>query len=211
MDLSAVKTSYARWAPVYDRTFGAVTSAGRKTAVRFVNSQGGPDVLEVGVGTGLALEHYARDLNVTGIDFSDEMLAKAKARVSDLGLNQVAALRQMDARALDFPDESFDSVVAMHIMSVVPDPRQVLSEMARVCKPGGHILITNHFAGDDGVLGWIEKVSAPLANLLGWHPDFRIETVLGEPSLVVEDKQSLPPMGLMTFLLLRKTAPGRAA
>jgi phosphatidylethanolamine/phosphatidyl-N-methylethanolamine N-methyltransferase len=205
LDIKALKTSYARWAPVYDRTFGAITNTGRRRAVAFVNGLSGR-VLEVGVGTGLALPHYRPDLEVTGIDFSDEMLAKARAKVRDMDLNHVVDLRQMDARALDFPDASFDTVVAMHVLSVVPDPEKVMSEIARVCKPGGRVVITNHFKRDDGLLAMVERVAAPLSNVLGWHSDFEIETVLQEDDLAIEEKRPLPPMGMMTFLVLRKSA-----
>ncbi|MFZ5962307.1 class I SAM-dependent methyltransferase [Thalassococcus sp. BH17M4-6] len=204
MDISAVKSSYARWAPVYDRTFGAVTKPGRRKAVEYINENGGPKVLEVGVGTGLALRHYAPHLDVTGIDFSDEMLAKARDKVQEMSLSQVTELRQMDARKLDFADNQFDTVVAMHIVSVVPEPERVVAEMARVCKPGGEIVITNHFASDQGALAKIEKLTAPFANLLGWHSDFSIQAVLGEPTLRVTKKDTLPPFGMMTFLVLRK-------
>lgn len=129
MELNAVKTSYARWAPVYDRTFGVITNAGRRTAVDYINEQGAAKVLEVGVGTGLALPSYRSDLRVTGIDFSEDMLAKARAKVKNLDLDHVQNLRQMDARNLDFPDASFDVVAAMHIISVVPEPERVMAEM----------------------------------------------------------------------------------
>ncbi|MBB97288.1 MAG: SAM-dependent methyltransferase [Rhodobacteraceae bacterium] len=203
MDIEAVGTAYARWAPVYDQTFGAVTQAGRKGAVGLINDGAG-SVLEVGVGTGLALEHYAPHLKVTGVDFSEDMLDKARTRVTEKGLAHVEALRQMDARAMDFPDGHFDSVAAMHVLSVVPEPEQVMSEIARVCKPGGKVVITNHFQRDTGALAAIEKVAAPLSNLLGWHSDFAIERVLQDDRLVVEHRRSLPPMGMMTLLVLRK-------
>ena len=102
MQLDAVSNTYARWAPVYDATFGRITQAGRRAAVRYINSRSG-DVLEVGVGTGLSLEAYDRSLRVTGMDYSEDMLRKARARVAEKGLTHVAGLRQMDARALDFP------------------------------------------------------------------------------------------------------------
>lgn len=203
MEIEAVQSSYARWAPVYDRTFGVVTTAGRRRAVGFVNALEGR-VLEVGVGTGLSLQHYKPELQVTGIDFSHDMLAKARKRVAELNLPQVAALRQMDARMLDFPDNSFDTVAAMHVLSVVPEPERVMSEIARVLKPGGRVVITNHFVRKEGVLAFIERISAPFANVLGWHSDFELETVLKEPSLEIEDIQPLPPFGMMTFLVLRK-------
>lgn len=204
MEPHAIKTSYARWAPVYDKTFGAVTNGGRRAAVGYINSQCGKDVLEVGVGTGLALPNYHEDLHVTGVDFSEDMLAKAKEKVQELDLQHVKALRQMDARNLDFPDNQFDFVAAMHIVSVVPEPERVIAEMTRVCKPGGKIVITNHFARENGILGRIEKLSAPFANLLGWHSDFEIDTILGQSNLTVIEQKPLPPMRMMTFLVLEK-------
>lgn len=205
MEPQAVKTSYARWAPIYDKTFGAITNVGRRTAVDYINTQDVVNVLEVGVGTGLALPNYRDDLAVTGIDFSEDMLAKAQAKVDERGLDQVECLRQMDARTLDFPDGSFDTVVAMHILSVVPEPDRVMSEMARVCKPDGLIVITNHFARKTGILSRIERLTAPFANQLGWHSDFEISTVLGQPDLTLIEQKSLPPLGMMTFLVFRKS------
>lgn len=205
MDPHAVKTSYARWAPVYDRTFGAITNVGRRAAVAYINAQDAGTVLEVGVGTGLALPKYRADLAVTGIDFSEDMLAKARTKVAQHALSHVQELRQMDARSLAFSTASFDVVAAMHIISVVPEPERVMAEMARVCKPGGLIVITNHFAKERGMLAQIERFTAPFANLLGWHSDFEIGTVLRQPGLTVIEQKPLPPLGMMTFLVLRKT------
>lgn len=205
MELKAVEVSYARWAPVYDRTFGAVTNVGRKYAVRYMNGYG-PSVLEVGVGTGLALPHYDSEMQVTGIDASEEMLEKARKKVQKLSLSHVKDLRYMDARNLEFPDNHFDAVAAMHIVSVVPEPERVVAEMARVCKPGGRVVITNHFARDKGALARLERLSAPFSNLLGWHSDFEISRVLRQDNLTVVEKGSLPPLGMMTFLVLEKKA-----
>jgi phosphatidylethanolamine/phosphatidyl-N-methylethanolamine N-methyltransferase len=203
VDIKAVQSSYARWAPVYDKTFGAITNVGRRRSVAFINSQSGT-VLEVGVGTGLALRYYKRELSVTGIDFSEEMLEKARNKVQNQSLDQVKELRQMDARALDFPDNHFDTVAAMHVLSVVPDPEKVMSEIARVCKPGGRVVITNHFVRKHGFLALIERITAPFANIIGWHSDFEIETVLQEKELSIEMQKPLPPLGMMTFLVLEK-------
>lgn len=204
MELTAIKSSYARWAPIYDKTFGKITNAGRTTAVDFINSQQGETVLEVGVGTGLALPLYRPSLQVTGIDFSEDMLEKAWSKVKDYGLHHVQDLRQMDARELDFPDNHFDTVAAMHIISVVPEPERVMAEMARVCKPGGKVVITNHFAGQTGLMARAEQVIAPFANLLGWHSDFEINTVLEQPDLALKERKEIPPIGMMTFLVLQK-------
>jgi phosphatidylethanolamine/phosphatidyl-N-methylethanolamine N-methyltransferase len=205
MELGAVTASYRRWAPVYDSTFGAVTNAGRRRAGRYLTRLGG-SVLEVGVGTGLALPGYGEGVTVTGIDFSEAMLAKAKARVAGEGLRRVVDLRQMDARSLDFPDQSFDHVAAMHVLSVVPEPEKVMSEIARVLRPGGHVVITNHFSRNSGVLGALERLTAPLENLLGWQSDFPISRVLGQPDLAEIERAPLPPAGMMTWLVLRKSS-----
>lgn len=204
MELRAVERSYARWAPVYDRTFGAVTGAGRRRATAILSELGG-SVLELGVGTGLALRHYGPRVTVTGVDYSEEMLAKARAKVADGRLANVAGLHRMDARSLDFPDEHFDHVASMHVLSVVPEPERVMAEIARVVRPGGSVLVVNHFRSESGVLALAERVAAPLADLLGWHSDFDRARVLGEPRLRQAEERTLPPFGMMTLLRLVKT------
>ena len=203
MDLGAIERSYARWAPVYDRTFGALTATGRRRATALLNELGG-SVLEIGVGTGLALRYYGSRVRVTGVDYSEEMLAKAKAKTAAENLTSVAELRRMDARALEFDDECFDHVAAMHVMSVVPEPERVMAEVARVVRPGGTVLIVNHFRRDTGPLAAMERLAAPLADLLGWHSDFDRQRVLGEPRLRLVREESLPPLGTMTLLQLVK-------
>ena len=204
MQSDAVTKSYARWAPIYDRTFGAATAQARRSTVERINALGARDVLEVGVGTGLALPFYAPQMRVTGVDFSAEMLGKARARVERERLSHVAGLREMDARELDFPDASFDAVAAMHMISVVPEPERVMDEMVRVLRPGGHLIVTNHFARETGALARVERAVAPFADVLGWHSDFPIETVTAMPGLKVVERRAAPPLGMMTFLLLRK-------
>lgn len=203
MDLGAIERSYARWAPIYDRTFGALTDTGRRRATALLNELGG-SVLEIGVGTGLALRYYGPRVRVTGVDYSEEMLAKARAKTVAENLTSVAELRRMDARALEFEDESFDHVAAMHVMSVVPEPERVMAEIVRVVRPGGTVLIVNHFRRDAGPLAAMERLAAPLADLLGWHSDFDRQRVLGEPRLKLVREESLPPLGTMTLLQLVK-------
>ncbi|WP_114963161.1 class I SAM-dependent methyltransferase [Tritonibacter mobilis] len=203
MKIEAVESSYARWAPVYDRTFGAVTDVGRRRAVSFINDRRG-HVLEVGVGTGLSLPHYGPEVRITGVDFSAEMLAKAQRKVDALDLQKRVDLQRMDARELAFENASFDTIAAMHVLSVVPEPEKVMAEIARVLKPGGKVVITNHFAKTTGVMAGLERVAAPMANLIGWHSDFKMETILQEPSLQIAELRKLPPLGMMTFLVLEK-------
>lgn len=203
IDEQSVLKAYARWAPVYDFSFGPIADAGRKRAIDIINQRAG-SLLEVGVGTGVALPRYAKHLAVTGIDLSPDMLRIARQRVRERGLTNIEALYEMDASELRFDDASFDTVVAMYVMTVVPDPIQVLKELERVCAPGGEVLIVNHFAQDHGVRGWVESFMAPAARALGWHPDFRSETITDVATLELVDTVKLKPFGLFTMLRFRK-------
>lgn len=203
MEIEAIQSAYARWAPVYDIAFGLATNRGRRRAVGRISRCGGR-VLEVGVGTGLALPLYGPGVEVTGIDFSTEMLDRARERVRTRNLGHVRALYHMDARQLAFADASFDTVAAMHVLSVVPEPERVLAEMARVTRPGGEIVITSHFAAERGLMARIERLAARHADKLGWHADFSRSRLLGLPGLSLVHERRLPPFGLMTLLVLRR-------
>lgn len=203
IDEQSVIKAYARWAPVYDFSFGPVADAGRKRAIEIINRRQG-SLLEVGVGTGVALPRYAPHLTVTGIDLSPDMLRIARQRVRERKLTNIAGIFEMDASELRFEDASFDTVVAMYVMTVVPDPVKVLNELERVCAPGGEVLIVNHFAQDHGVRGWVESFMAPAARALGWHPDFRAETITDITTLDLVETVKLKPFGLFTMLRFRK-------
>jgi phosphatidylethanolamine/phosphatidyl-N-methylethanolamine N-methyltransferase len=203
MDEEAVREAYRRWAPVYDYTFGKVSTAGRRHAVEIINGSQGK-VLEVGVGTGLSLPDYKPHLEITGIDLAPEMLDKARARVKSEGLKNVAGLYEMDAGNLQFPDNSFDTVVAMYVITVVPDPEKVMRELARVAKPGGQVMLVNHFSQDDGMRGWVERRMAPFADLVGWHSVFDASRVMICDDLKLVDRRSLRPWGIFTMMQFHK-------
>ena len=178
LDADAVRAAYRRWAGVYDGVFGAVSAPARRAAVEAVNRAPGTEVLEVGVGTGLALPHYTPEKRITGIDLSTEMLERARARVKRVGLRNVEQLLELDAEATGFEDGRFDIAVAMFVASVVPNPRRLAAELRRVVRPGGMILFVNHFAAESGPMMWIERALAPASRALGWHPDFAIERLI---------------------------------
>lgn len=203
IDEKSVIKAYARWAPVYDFSFGPIADAGRKRAIEIINKRQG-SLLEVGVGTGVALPRYEPHLTVTGIDLSPDMLRIARQRVREKRLTNIAGIYEMDASSLGFEDASFDTVVAMYVMTVVPDPVKVLNELERVCAPGGEVLIVNHFAQDHGLRGWVESFMAPAARALGWHPDFRVETITDITTLELVETVKLKPFGLFTMLRFRK-------
>jgi phosphatidylethanolamine/phosphatidyl-N-methylethanolamine N-methyltransferase len=204
MDESAVRMAYRRWAPVYDNTFGRFTTEGRRHAVEIINQRSG-NVLEVGVGTGLSLPNYGSHLKIVGIDLSPEMLEKAREKVAEDGIDHVTDLHEMDASALEFPDASFDTVVAMYVITVVPEPEKVMRELARVCRVGGQVVLVNHFSQEEGVRGWVERRMAPFADKLGWRPVFDLDRVMVCPNLKVVDRQALRPWGLFTMLRFEKT------
>lgn len=205
MDEEAVRDAYRRWAPVYDYTFGKVSTAGRRHAVEIINGSKGK-VLEVGVGTGLSLPEYKSHLEITGIDLAPEMLDKARERVSAEGLKNITGLHEMDASNLQFPDATFDTVVGMYLITVVPDPEKVMRELSRVTKPGGTVMLVNHFSQEEGVRGWVERRMAPLADLVGWHSVFDVSRVMVCPELKLIESRSLRPWGIFTMMRFKKEA-----
>lgn len=205
LDAASVRDAYRRWAGVYDVVFGGVSAPGRRSAVAAVNRLSqtvGRRVLEVGVGTGLALPDYRPELEVVGIDLSREMLLKAQKRVAEEKLVAVHGLMEMDAEAMAFADGSFDIAVAMFTASVVPDAKKLFAEMARVVRPGGQLLFVNHFAADKGFRWWLERSTAPLARILGWHPDFKLSDIF-EPDTRIERMEACPPISLFTLVEVR--------
>jgi len=203
MDANAVRVAYRRWAGIYDFGFGLISKVARKAAVAAVNRSAGENVLEVGVGTGLALPLYAPEKRVTGVDLSAEMLVQARLRAVDLGLRNIDALLEMDAQKTSFVDGQFDIAVAMFVASVVPDPRALVAELKRVVKPGGTILFVNHFAAERGPVWWVERAMAPASALLGWHPDFHLGHMFADTDLKSSEITSMWPMGLFRLIRLR--------
>ena len=205
LDEGQVRDAYRRWAPVYDYTFGAISTAGRRHAIEIINASSGR-VLEVGVGTGLSLPDYKKHLDIVGIDLAPEMLEKARERVKAEKLTNISGLHEMDASNLRFPDASFDTTVAMYVITVVPDPQKVMQELSRVTKPGGEVLLVNHFSQEDGVRGWVERQMAPFADLVGWHSVFDVSRVMVCPELKLIDRKALRPWGIFTMMRFRKEA-----
>jgi phosphatidylethanolamine/phosphatidyl-N-methylethanolamine N-methyltransferase len=202
MDKAAVQAAYRRWAGIYDGAFGAISRQARHRTVDRINALPGRDVLEVGVGTGLALPLYDPGKRVTGIDLSAEMLARAQARTGKMGLGHVAGLHEMDAEATGFADQSFDIAVAMFVASVVPHPKRLMAEMRRLVRPSGHLLFVNHFIAGAGPRRWVEQRMAPASHALGWHPDFAAEALLTPQELARAEILPTPPFGIFTLVHL---------
>jgi phosphatidylethanolamine/phosphatidyl-N-methylethanolamine N-methyltransferase len=205
--------SYNRWAPVYDLVFGRVFDDGRKAAVAAAERAGGR-ILEVGIGTGISLRDYSGRMRVFGVDISEAMLAQARQRVETQGLGFVDGLAVMDAGRLDFPDASFDVVMAQYVVTTVPDPEAALDEFARVVKPGGEIILASRVGADAGLRRRVEHLLAPVARRLGWRTEFPWKRyaawVARTPGISVIERRPLPPFG--HFQLIRfGRAPAAAA
>jgi phosphatidylethanolamine/phosphatidyl-N-methylethanolamine N-methyltransferase len=192
MDAAKVERVYSSYAKVYDHIFGKIFHDGREHAVRHLDLSPGDRVLEVGVGTGLALPFYPRSCEIVGIDLSDGMLDKCRERLELYRLRHVKVMR-MDAGAMEFADNSFDAVMAAYVVTAVPDYRKVMLEMIRVCKPGGRIILLNHFSNGNPVIAAIEKVISPLCKQLGWRTDLSLASVLDGTHLMVVHKQKVNP------------------
>ena len=173
---------YENIAWFYDLTFGPALHPGRVDAIRRMAIKPGDRVLEVGVGTAINAALYPSDCSVTGVDFSSSMLEKARDRVARKGVRNVRLL-QMDAANMKFADDTFDIVYAPYVISVVPDPVAVTREMYRVCRPGGRIVILNHFRSKSRVGAWLERIIAPFTLYLGFKSDLDLPAFLVQADL----------------------------
>ncbi len=202
-----IAKAYARWAPVYDVVFGPVFEQGRHAAIKAAERVGSR-VLEVGVGTGLSLPHYSSDLRIVGVDVSEPMLRKARQRVVEHRLHNVEALLVMDAEHLDFPDASFDVVMAQYVITTVPNPEATLDEFVRVLRPGGEIVLVSRVGAEAGMRRALEKWFAPTARKLGWRTEFSFQRYsqwakrTGGVALI--ERRSMPPFGHFSLIRFGK-------
>src|SRR5207253_7367615 len=173
---------YENLASVYDFIFGPTLHPGRVRAIQRMGIKSGDRVLEVGVGTGINAGLYPRDCAVTGIDLSDSMLEKARDRIARKGVRNMRLL-EMDAADIRFADGSFDIVYAPYLISVVPDPVTVAREMRRVCRPGGRIIILNHFRSNNPLGAALERLISPLTVHIGFTADLDLPAFLAQAEL----------------------------
>lgn len=204
MNLESIRDAYRRHSYYYDTIFGPILHPGRKLIVEALGLNSGEKILEVGVGTGLSLPLYPQNVKITGIDISREMLNIAKQRTKEDNLENVAALLEMDAEALTFPNASFDKVIAMYVVSVAPNPIRIIDEMRRVCKPGGELFIVNHFHSQRPVIRELENLIAPLSKLAGFRPDMDLDLFLRNTRLDVIEKRRANLLGYWKILRCRQ-------
>jgi phosphatidylethanolamine/phosphatidyl-N-methylethanolamine N-methyltransferase len=207
-DRDVVEKAYAGWAPIYDVVFGAVFSAGRAAAVRAAERVGGR-ILEVGVGTGISLSQYSSRNRIVGIDLSEPMLRRAKARVRSHKLANVETLAVMDAEHLGFADSFFDVVVAQFVITAVPNPEAALDEFARVARPAGEIVLVNHLGAETGLRRAYESGLAPFVRHLGWRPEFpfaRLDAWARRARYRLIERRAVQPLGHFALMRFRRAA-----
>ncbi len=201
VSINDVKTSYRRWAGVYDAVFGAVLEDGRKKLLAHVATLKPARLLEMGVGTGLLLPKYPVETEVIGVDISDDMLALARQKIAKNELKKTS-VQLDDCERLSFADASFDCVVLPYILSVTPRPRALIDEAIRVCKPDGHIIIANHFSGSK-TWAALEKIAAPVAAKIGFRSSFSYAEHIEQTPLTVVSLERANILGLSKVVVAR--------
>jgi phosphatidylethanolamine/phosphatidyl-N-methylethanolamine N-methyltransferase len=214
-DREMVEQAYDRWAPIYDLVFGGVFSKGRRAAIHATNKIGGR-VLEVGVGTGISLPLYGPNVRIFGTDISEAMLRKANQRVAELHLKNVEGLAVMDAEKLEFPDNSFDVVMAQYVVTAVPNPEVALDEFARVLRPGGELIILTRVSADAGMRRFVEQSLQPVVCRLGFRTaEFGwsryTKWLAGAKGMELVERRLIPPFGHFSLVRFRKLDMAAAA
>ncbi len=195
MQNESIKRIYNVQSSVYDFIFKAFFHPRHKMAISELQFEPGHKILDVGVGTGLALPLYPKHCEVVGIDLSSEMLKQAEKKVVKHGLTNVT-LMEMDACDLDFEDDTFDYVIATHIISVVPQPFKVIDEMRRVTKLNGKMVIVNHFISSNPLLAKVECFFDPFFRKIGWRADLSYEEFVSSTNLEVYNTTKLSKIDL---------------
>ena len=203
-ETAATQTRYDRIAPLYDFMEALIErwrfSNWRERAWSLVT---GPQVLEVGVGTGKNVSYYPPNVHITGVDLSDKMLDRARRRVERQG--SPVMLFQMDAQALKFPDGVFDSAIATFVFCSVPDPILGLQEMARVVKPGGRIVLLDHVRSENRLLGRLMDWLDPLVvRLMGPHINRRTVENVRRAGLTIERVEDVGAGGIVKLIVARQ-------
>lgn len=191
---------YSELSPLYDLTFGKIFYSRLRYVISSLQIPYGAKILEVGVGTGTSFPAYPTHCTVTGIDLAPHMLARAREKIRVNGWTHLKVM-EMNALNLEFPDNSFDYVMAFHVASVVPDPIRMMEEARRVCRPGGKVVVVNHFTSENPLLGFVTETMDPITRRLGWRTNLKLKPFIKETGLDVENLYKLSKLSLYTVLV----------
>jgi phosphatidylethanolamine/phosphatidyl-N-methylethanolamine N-methyltransferase len=191
---------YSEFAPFYDRFFGKIFYSRLRYVIESLNIPRSARVLEVGAGTGVSFPAYPLHCEVVGIDLAPDMLARAQDKIQEHGWSHLRVM-EMDAMNLEFPDDSFDYVMAFHVVTVVPDPIRMIQEAKRVCKPGGKIVIVNHFTSAFPPLGFLTEILDPVTRRLGWRTNLKLKPFIQAAELKTHTIYKLSKLSLHTVLV----------
>jgi len=195
------RTRYRLYAPVYD--WGArPLERGRKRAIERLEPQPGEHILILGSGTGMDLEYLPRGMEVTAIDAVSAMVRRTEARSESLGID--ADVRVGDARSLPFDDDTFDFVVLHLVLSVVPDPEQVVAESARVLDSDGRVSIYDKFVAEESDPSLLRRAVNPAARFLFADLNRRLEPMATGTDLDIGKREPFLG-GLYTATVARPT------
>jgi phosphatidylethanolamine/phosphatidyl-N-methylethanolamine N-methyltransferase len=197
---------YGEFSHLYEQIFAPLLAKRIHTVIKSLSIPPGANVLEVGIGTGLSMAAYPSHCQVVGVDVAADMLAKAQAKADANGWHHFRLL-EMDALELAFAENSFDVVVAFHVLSVVPDPGRMMREIDRVCKPGGSVVIINHFRSTNPVLGRLMGAVTPLTRYLGWDASLRLSEAFAGVPIRIERCFKTSPFSLFTVVVGCKPIP----
>jgi phosphatidylethanolamine/phosphatidyl-N-methylethanolamine N-methyltransferase len=195
---------YSEFSDLYDLVFARIFYPRIAAVIRALNIPPGAKVLELGVGTGLALEAYPRHCQVLGVDLAPDMLEHAQERIARNGWRHIT-VAEMNAMDLPLSDQSFDYVMAFHVVSVVPDAARMMREAQRVCRSGGQIVVINHFRSQKRLLAAVDRGLEPLTRRWGWHTLERREVFDGL-SLDLERVYKTSRHSLFTIVVARNRA-----
>ena len=200
IQINDVRSAYCRYAPIYDAVFGWVLEPGRRQIAKQVRILKAKNILEIGVGTGLTLALYPKESHLTGIDVSAEMLKTAFKRANAL-VDRHIILQVANAESMAFKDQSFDCVTIPYVLSVTPNPSQLIREARRVCKRGGHIIIANHFSG---TTGWkiFERAVERFSKIIGFRSKFDFASQIESHSWNIKSVQKTNIFSLSKVILI---------
>ena len=205
LDVRATATTRARYqrlAPMYDRMEALSERRFRPWRHKLWSLVQGPHVLEVGVGTGKNMPFWPPGVDMTAIDLTPGMLDRARQRADELHLK--ATLRLGDVQALDFPNATFDTVVATFVFCSVPDPILGLCELKRVVKPGGQMILLEHMRSPKAVIGKIMDVLNPVVvRVMGGNINRRTVENVQTAGWSIEQADPLGMGGIVKLILAR--------